>query len=291
MRTRTGEGREGDGGGLGRDAPVDDVEHVQVLERAEELGGVEPAPVLVELALALEVVEQLSAVHCVDHQRQSHKDGAGARRTEGHDEVELVRVLERELEGDDERVVHEREHGALREDVRDLARARGDVRLADRLERVHALGVLLADLHDLAEGALADDLEQVEGLDRERLVARGLEGDREVEGAGVGRGGVPLVGDVLRGERGGACVRMREEGRGRGEGRGSEERWTYLGVEDGRQVDARHEEVVAHVVLPLDALRRAQVGRDGDRGRARDVAGRHERARVSYEVDRQSDGE
>ena len=94
------------------------------------------------------------------------------------------------------------------------------------------------------------------------------------------------------GARGGrACVRMREEGRGRGEGRGSEERWTHLGVEDGGQVDARHEEVVAHVVLPLDALRRAQVGRDGDRGRARDVAGRHERARVSYEVDRQSDGE
>ena len=77
------------------------------------------------------------------------------------------------------------------------------------------------------------------------------------------------------------CEDARRGARERGgEGRGSEERWTYLGVEDGRQVDARHEEIVAHVVLPLNALRRAQVGRDGDRRRARDVAVRHERERA-----------
>ena len=61
-------------------------------------------------------------------------------------EVKLLLGLEAELEGHDERVVHGREHGALREDVRDLARARRDVRLADRLERVYALRVLLADI-------------------------------------------------------------------------------------------------------------------------------------------------
>ena len=91
--------------------------------------------------------------------------------------------MEGELEGNDERVVDEREDCALGEDVRDLAWAGGDVRLANGLERVYALRVLLADLHDLAERALADDLEQVELLDGERLVPGRLEVDLEMERA------------------------------------------------------------------------------------------------------------
>ncbi len=50
-------------------------------------------------------------------------------------------------------------------------------RAANRLERVNPLCVLLAHLHHLAKAAFADDLEQVEGLDAERLRAGGLEID------------------------------------------------------------------------------------------------------------------
>ena len=159
---------------------VYDVEAVQVLERAQELSSVEARAVLVELALALEVVEQLAAVD------------------EGHAKVEFVRGLEGELERHDERVVHEREHGALREDVRDFARARRDVRLADRLEGVYPVRVLLPDLHHLPERALPDDLEEVELLDREPLVARRLEVDLEVERARACGRGVPLIRCVLQ---------------------------------------------------------------------------------------------
>ena len=77
--------------------------------------------------------------------------------------------------------------------MRDLARARRDVRLADRLERVYALRVLLADLHHLAERALADHLEQVELLDREPLVPQRLEVDLEVERARTRSRVVPLI--------------------------------------------------------------------------------------------------
>lgn len=53
----------------------------------------------------------------------------------GEDEVELLGVLEGELERHDERVVHLREDGALRERVRHFG-AGDDVRLANRLEGV-----------------------------------------------------------------------------------------------------------------------------------------------------------
>lgn len=44
---------------LGLQVPVDDVERVQVAQRARDLGGVETRPRLQEAALALEVVEEL----------------------------------------------------------------------------------------------------------------------------------------------------------------------------------------------------------------------------------------
>ena len=51
-------------------APVDDVEPVEVLKRTKQLGRVEPTPALVELALTLQVVEELSSVDC-NHQSVS----------------------------------------------------------------------------------------------------------------------------------------------------------------------------------------------------------------------------
>ena len=105
--------------------------------------------------------------------------------------------MEAELEGHDERVVHEREHGALCENVRDLAWARGDVRLPNRLKGVYPVRVLLADLHDLAKRTLADHLEEVKLLDRKPFVAERLEVDLEMERARTRGCGIPLVGGVL----------------------------------------------------------------------------------------------
>ena len=79
--------------------------------------------------------------------------------TKRHDKVQLIRSLERELEWHNDRVVHQRQHRALRKDVRDFARTGGNVRLADRLESVYAVRVLLPDLHNFAERAFPNDLE------------------------------------------------------------------------------------------------------------------------------------
>ena len=160
--------------------------------------------------------------------------------TERHHEVEFVRVLEGELQRNDERVVDQGEDRPLSEDMGDFAWSRRDVGLADGFERVYTLCVLLPDLHHLPERTLSDDLEQVERLDRQRLGARRLEVDLEMEGARAGGRGVPLVGGVVS-------------------------------VELGRQVDAAHEDVVPHVILALHG-RRAQVGRHRDVRRARDIA-------------------
>ena len=112
--------------------PVDHVELVKMLERAQELGRVEPTPLFVEPALALQVVEQLATVD------------------KREDEVELLGILERKLERYDERVVDLREHCSFGEGVRHFG-SRHDVRFADRLERVDSARVLLAHLHDLRE--------------------------------------------------------------------------------------------------------------------------------------------
>ena len=124
---------------FGLEVAVDDVHLVQVLEREHDLRDVEAAARLVELALAAQVEEELAARAVVEH------------------EVELVGRLERVVEPDDERVHDAAEHVALRLGVLDLV-ALDDVGLLQHLHRVDAARVALAHLHDLAEGALADDL-------------------------------------------------------------------------------------------------------------------------------------
>jgi hypothetical protein len=91
------------------------------------------------------------------------------RHTETHDQIQLIRRLERKLERHDEWIVYERQHSSLRENVGNLTRAGSDVRLADRFECIDPLRVLLAHLHHFAKAALADDLEQIKRLDCERL--------------------------------------------------------------------------------------------------------------------------
>ena len=82
--------------------------------------------------------------------------------------------------------------------MRDLAGALRDVCLTNGLEGIYPLRILLPDLHDLSETALANDLEQIELLYCQGLMPRRLEVDFEVERAVPGRGRVPLVRGPLR---------------------------------------------------------------------------------------------
>lgn len=81
----------------------------------------------------------------------------------------------------------------------DFSGTLGDMSLPDRLECVYTLSVLLADLHDFAKAPLSDDLEKVERIDCQRLVACLFEIDLEVERTGTCSGAIPLVRCVLYG--------------------------------------------------------------------------------------------
>ena len=150
-----------------------------MFQSAQQLGGIEPAPVLVELSFPLQMVEQLSTIH------------------ETHHEVQFVRGLEGEFEGDDERVVHQGENGPFSKDVSNLSGPRGDVGFSDRLESVYPLSVFLPDLHHLSKRTLADHFEKIKGIDREGDIPGWLEVNLEMERTRTGSGGIPLVGSVL----------------------------------------------------------------------------------------------
>jgi hypothetical protein len=116
-----------------RDSPVNDIEAVQMLQGAQELGRIKPAPQLVKLALPLQVVEQLATVD------------------ERQDQVQLFGRLERKLEGHDERIVDLGEDGPFGESVGDF-RPGDDVRFPDRLQGVDSQRVSFTNLHDLVFG-------------------------------------------------------------------------------------------------------------------------------------------
>lgn len=161
--------------------------------------------------------------------------------TEGHDKIEFIRVLERELQRYDKRIIHESKDCALREDMCDLPRSACNMGFSNGLQSVNPLGVLLSDLHDLSEASLTDDLEKLEGLDRQALSAR-LEPNLEVELPRTGRGDIPLVAHMMS-----------------------------LPIQDGTDLNTAHQQIVPHVVVPLYALRCPQVRRDDDAARTRDV--------------------
>lgn len=143
---------------------INNIEPVKMFQRAKQLGGVEPAPVLVKLSFPLQMVEEFSAIH------------------ETHHKVQFVGGLEGKLKGDDEWVVHQSENGALGKDVCDLSGSRGDIGLSDRLKSIYPLSVFLPHLHDLSKRTLADHFEEIESIDREGHVPGRLEIDLEVEG-------------------------------------------------------------------------------------------------------------
>ena len=83
----------------------------------------------------------------------------------------------------------------------DLTRTTGDVGFANRLERVDALGVFLADLHDFSKRSFPDHVQQVERVNRQGLMASGLVRNGEVERSRARCSGVPLIGDMLQARR------------------------------------------------------------------------------------------
>lgn len=72
--------------------------------------------------------------------------------------------------------------------------------LSYRLQSIHAHGVLLSYLHDLAKRTLSYHLEQLEYLDGEWLGSRGSVVYLEMERAAASSSCIPLVGCMLRGQ-------------------------------------------------------------------------------------------
>jgi hypothetical protein len=78
---------------------IDNLEAVQALQSAKQFGCVEARSVDIKSLLPLEVMEELSAIH------------------KGQYQVQLLRRLERELEGHDEWIIDLRKHGSFGESV------------------------------------------------------------------------------------------------------------------------------------------------------------------------------
>jgi len=57
----------------------------------------------------------------------------------------------------------------------------------------------------------------------------------------------------------------------------------HVCVEDGHEIDPRHQQIVAHIVLALHAGGGAEVGADGDIGSTRHIAGSSEREEADGE--------
>jgi len=155
---------------------VHDPPAVQVGKRADDLGAVAARDGLAEHALAVQVEEQVAAVDKVE------------------DQVELGGGLERVAQAHDVRVLDGRQHVALAPHVAAVV-AREDAALAHDLHGVDAARGDVADLEDLAKGALPHDAEDLEVL--------GAEARRGGGGGGVGSGGAARVGG------GGSCCRRR----------------------------------------------------------------------------------
>ena len=172
---------------------VDDTVLMEMLESQGNLSRIKARPILVETDLLAQMEEQLSTVEEVRH------------------EVERLGRLEGVVQLDDERVrdlLHD-----IPLDLRVLLLVRSDDEVfLEGLDCVDLLRVLLARHVDFAEGAAADDLEQLEIFDRqlfllgvctavEEKVARSFSLEARLEGVGRVRHvpfGIDLVGLVAR---------------------------------------------------------------------------------------------
>jgi hypothetical protein len=126
----------------GRDSPVHNVVLVEMFQRENQFGDVEPRPILAESSFLLEVPEKLSPALVVGNK------------------VQLLFRLERKLEADEE--------GALQRSLEDLPLAdsmrdlflRHNLLLGEHLHGVDSAGVLLSHLKDAAKSPAADELQE-----------------------------------------------------------------------------------------------------------------------------------
>lgn len=157
-----------------------------MLQGTQEFGGVEPTTILVELSLSLQMVEELPTIdftnnpHGVNRINQTPNE---KQRTERHNQIQLIRILEREFKGDDEWIIDQRQDSPLRKDMRDLPWSARDMGFANCFERIHSLRVFLPDLHHFPKTAFPNHLEEIKRLYRKRLIAKLLEVDFKMEGS------------------------------------------------------------------------------------------------------------
>ncbi len=138
---------------------------MKVLKGKKKLCAVKATTFFIELVFALEMVEELSSV---DESTPSQSDSE-ARQGKGHareHEIQLLLRLEAKLEWHNERTCHPREYEAFRKGMRNLSTIH-NMCLAYGFQSVDALCVPLADLHNLAKAAFANNGGQFEIIDGE----------------------------------------------------------------------------------------------------------------------------
>lgn len=130
-------------------SPVDDIQLVQMLQCEEQFRTVETCPLLVEGVLALQVVEQFSAINeAVAKVSGSVATGSYETNVREH-QVQLLLRLEAELKRYDERAVDLGKDQTFCKGMCDFI-SRNDMCLPDSLQRVDTPCVAFPNLHNLS---------------------------------------------------------------------------------------------------------------------------------------------
>lgn len=127
---------------LGLEVAVDDASVVQVLQRQQDLGGVEADALLGEAAVVLEVEEELATVHKVQHK------------------VQLLVGLERVVQVDQEGMLQLGQDVPLRHRVLLLALG-NDLCLLKDFHGIDFTGIFLPNLKNSPKTSLANELQIV----------------------------------------------------------------------------------------------------------------------------------
>lgn len=129
-----------------------------LFQSTQELSSIESTSPLIEFSLSLQMIKELSSVY-LTRKPLGHNYPVNVLLTERHDEIELIGILERELKRYDKRAIYEGKDGSLCKNVCDLARARSNVSLSDRLEGIYSLCILFSYLHHFPKASFPNNLE------------------------------------------------------------------------------------------------------------------------------------
>ena len=139
---------------------------MKVLKGKKKLGTVKATTFFIELLFALEMMEELSSVNESTPSNQTvWRDKVRVGHAREH-EIQLLLRLEAKFEWYNERTCHPGEHETFRKGMRNLSTIH-DMCLAYSFQSVDALRVPLADLHNLAKAAFANNGGQFEIIDGE----------------------------------------------------------------------------------------------------------------------------